>query len=115
MALIKLSFLFQVIDETRRSFRLFFKWLHAEILKLSDDVVPEYLAKTSQQEIAFIAEFLASFDIDEEEEEEQRERKDKAVKAKKSSKSEHDCSKNVWIVILKIINFKLMINCCCSW
>ena len=53
----------QVIDDSRKKFRTFFRWLHAEILKLSDEPIPDQLTKTSQQEIAFIADFLASFDV----------------------------------------------------
>ena len=54
----------QVIDESRRSFKTFFRWLRVEILKLNDEAIPPELSKMSQQDINHIAEFLANFDID---------------------------------------------------
>lgn len=57
----------QVIEESRANFRVFFKWLHGEIAKLSDVVVPENLSKMSQQEVLFLAEFLDDFDVERQE------------------------------------------------
>ena len=51
----------QVIDESMKCFKAFFKWLYVEILRLSEENVSEELSKTSQQDIQFIADFLASF------------------------------------------------------
>ena len=51
----------QVIDEAMKCFKAFFKWLHIEILRLSDENVSEDLNKTTQQDIEFIAQFLQSF------------------------------------------------------
>ena len=39
----------------------FFRWLYVEILKRNSAEVPEELKKVSQQDIAFIAEFLQRF------------------------------------------------------
>merc|ERR1711860_131929 len=44
-----------------KCFKAFFKWLYVEILRLSEENVSEELSKTSQQDIQFIADFLASF------------------------------------------------------
>ena len=51
----------QVIDESMKCFKAFFKWLYVEILRLSEENVSEELSKTSQQDVQFIADFLASF------------------------------------------------------
>lgn len=51
----------QVIDESMKCFKAFFRWLYVEILRLSDETVSEELSKASQQDIEFIAEFLSSF------------------------------------------------------
>merc|ERR1719347_2417446 len=51
----------QVLDESLKNFKAFFKWLYVEMLKLHDDPVPGDLGKVSQQEVGFIAEFLARF------------------------------------------------------
>lgn len=62
---LKATELQQVIDGSRKKFKIFFNWLHLEILKLSGEPIPENLSKISQQEVAFIAEFLSNFDIEE--------------------------------------------------
>ena len=51
----------QVIDESMKNFKAFFRWLYVEILKLSDETIPEELSKVSQRDIRFIADFLQSF------------------------------------------------------
>ena len=51
----------QVIDESMKCFKAFFKWLYVEILRLSEENVSEELSKTSQQDVQFIADFLSSF------------------------------------------------------
>lgn len=53
--------LHQVIDESMRNFKAFFKWLYVEILKLTDESVAGDLSKASQQDITYIAEFLKRF------------------------------------------------------
>ena len=52
---------FQVIDESMKCFKAFFRWLYVEILRLSDETVSEELSKASQQDVEFISEFLNSF------------------------------------------------------
>ena len=51
----------QVIDESMKCFKAFFRWLYVEILRLSDQSVSEELSKASQQDVEFISEFLSSF------------------------------------------------------
>jgi len=51
----------QVIDESMKSFKAFFRWLYVEILRLSDEEISEELGKISQQDIRYIADFLDSF------------------------------------------------------
>ena len=51
----------QVLDESLKNFKAFFRWLYVEMLKLNDDTVTGDLGKVSQQEISFIAEFLKRF------------------------------------------------------
>ncbi|TRY62653.1 hypothetical protein TCAL_16639 [Tigriopus californicus] len=55
----------QVIIESRHNFRVFFKWIRREILRLSDDSIPDDLNQMSQMDVKFIADFLANFDLDE--------------------------------------------------
>ena len=55
----------QVVDESRKSFRSFFRWLHSALLKLEEPGGTVDEMKVSQQEIKFIAEFLDNFDLDE--------------------------------------------------
>ena len=50
----------QVIDESMKCFKAFFKWLYVEILRLSEENVSEELSKTTQQDVQFIADFLSS-------------------------------------------------------
>ncbi len=53
----------QVVEESRKSFRIFFRWLQAEMAKMSGTPASEPLSKSSQQEITFIADFLDKFDL----------------------------------------------------
>ena len=55
----------QVVDESRKSFRSFFRWLHSALLKVEEPSGTVEEIKVSQQEIKFIAEFLDNFDLDE--------------------------------------------------
>lgn len=51
----------QVIDESMKCFKAFFRWLYVEILRLSEESVSEDLSKASQQDVEFIADFLSTF------------------------------------------------------
>ncbi|XP_040568405.1 anaphase-promoting complex subunit 4 [Lepeophtheirus salmonis] len=53
----------QVLDESMKNFKAFFRWIYVEILKLSEETVSEELCKVSQQDIQFIAEFLKTFAV----------------------------------------------------
>lgn len=56
--LLKLAELLQVIEESIRNFRAFFRRLYMVILRLSDDGVPLEVTRASQQDVVFVAEFL---------------------------------------------------------
>ena len=51
----------QVIDESMKNFKAFFRWVYVEIQRLSHETVSRDLSKVSQQDITFIAEFLQRF------------------------------------------------------
>ncbi|KAK7790646.1 hypothetical protein R5R35_006539 [Gryllus longicercus] len=52
----------QVIDNSMKNYKIFFRWLYVAILRLSDERVPPEITKISQQELSFLAEFLYNFD-----------------------------------------------------
>jgi len=49
----------QVIDGSVKYLKTFFRWLYVTILRLSDEPIPPELANSTQQDIRFIASFLA--------------------------------------------------------
>ena len=51
----------QVIDESMKSFKAFFRWLYVEILRLSDEEINEELSQVSQNDVRYIADFLDNF------------------------------------------------------
>jgi len=52
----------QVIDESRKNFKLFFRWLNTEILRKDGREIPEELKRMSQHDVFFIAEFIKRLD-----------------------------------------------------
>ncbi|EFN82151.1 anaphase-promoting complex subunit 4 [Harpegnathos saltator] len=52
----------QVIDQSMRNYKAFFRWLYVAILQLTDERIPPEVSRVSQQELTFIAEFLHGFD-----------------------------------------------------
>ncbi|TGZ51439.1 anaphase-promoting complex subunit 4 [Temnothorax longispinosus] len=52
----------QVIDQSMRNYKAFFRWLYVAILQLADERAPSEVCRVSQQELTFIAEFLSDFD-----------------------------------------------------
>jgi len=52
----------QIVDESRRGLAVFFKWIRTEILRISSEPVPESLAKISQSEVAFLADFFCKME-----------------------------------------------------
>ncbi|KAL0120030.1 hypothetical protein PUN28_008007 [Cardiocondyla obscurior] len=52
----------QVIDQSMRNYKAFFRWLYVAILQLMDERAPSEVCRVSQQELTFIAEFLSDFD-----------------------------------------------------
>nr|SVE74030.1 EOG090X01H4 [Daphnia barbata] len=49
----------QVIDGSLKYLKTFFRWLYVTILRLSDEPIPPELATSTQQDVRFIANFLA--------------------------------------------------------
>ncbi|KAJ9589849.1 hypothetical protein L9F63_017004 [Diploptera punctata] len=60
--LVKSTEVQQVIDCSMKNYKVFFRWLYVVILRLTDERVPAEITKISQQDLAFIAEFLHNFD-----------------------------------------------------
>lgn len=65
--LIKAIELQQAIEQSTRDYKIFWSWLNSVIIRLMDEPVPEDIAVFSQQDIIYLAEFLRSFDILDEE------------------------------------------------
>ncbi|GAB0092712.1 Anaphase-promoting complex subunit 4 [Sergentomyia squamirostris] len=57
----------QTIDQSTRDYKIFFRWLYVVIIRLMDETVPDDVASITQQEITYLAEFLANLDNDEDE------------------------------------------------
>ena len=51
----------QVIDESMKNFKAFFRWIYVEMLRLDEEPINGEFSKVSQQDITFIAEFLQRF------------------------------------------------------
>jgi len=49
----------QVIDGSVKYLKTFFRWLYITILRLSDEPIPPELGSSTQQDVRFIANFLA--------------------------------------------------------
>ena len=60
--LIKATEVQQVIDNSLKIYKAFFRWLYTIILRLSDDRVSSDMSKISQQDLLGIAEFLYNFE-----------------------------------------------------
>lgn len=57
----------QVIDNSMKNFKAFFRWLYSVILRLSDEPIPSEIGKLTQQDLQFVAEFLKeNFTFDDE-------------------------------------------------
>lgn len=56
--LLKATELQQVIDNSMRDFKAFFRWLYVVILRLSDEPIPAEINKITQQDLQFVARFL---------------------------------------------------------
>ena len=50
-----------VIDESMKNFKAFFRWIYLEISRLNEEPTVGDISKTTQQEIAFLADFLQRF------------------------------------------------------
>ncbi|XP_046395508.1 anaphase-promoting complex subunit 4 [Ischnura elegans] len=51
-----------VIDRSMKDYKAFFRWLYVVILRLSDERVPPEVTRVTQQDLAFVAEFLKNFE-----------------------------------------------------
>lgn len=60
--LIKATEMQQVIDDSLKKYKAFFRWLYATILRLSEDRVSPDISKMSQQDLQYIADFLYNFE-----------------------------------------------------
>lgn len=60
--LVKAAEVQQVIDNSMKNYKVFFRWLYVVILRLTDERVPAEITKMTQQDLAFIADFLRNFD-----------------------------------------------------
>ncbi|XP_035780813.1 anaphase-promoting complex subunit 4-like [Anopheles albimanus] len=52
----------QTIDYSKRDFKIFFRWLCSMIVRLIDEPLQEHYPTITQQELTYLANFLAQFD-----------------------------------------------------
>lgn len=67
--LIKSLELQQAIEQSTRDYKIFWGWLYGVIIRFLEESVPDEVAAVSQQDITYLAEFLNTFDRNEEHEE----------------------------------------------
>ncbi|XP_021931596.1 anaphase-promoting complex subunit 4 isoform X2 [Zootermopsis nevadensis] len=60
--LVKAAEVQHVIDNSMKNYKVFFRWLYVVILRLTDERVPAEIIKMTQQDLAFIGDFLYNFD-----------------------------------------------------
>ncbi|KAE8748988.1 hypothetical protein FOCC_FOCC004155 [Frankliniella occidentalis] len=60
--LVKATEVQQVIDNSMKKNKAFFRWLFLAMLRLTDELAPADITKQTQQDLTFIAEFLCNFD-----------------------------------------------------
>ncbi|CAH1109339.1 unnamed protein product [Psylliodes chrysocephalus] len=60
--LIKAGEMQQIINHSVINYKAFFRWLYGAILFLMDETVPTEIHKITQQDLAYITEFLQNFD-----------------------------------------------------
>lgn len=63
--LLKAFELQQTIDQSTRDYKIFFRWLYAVIMAQLEENVPDDISQMTQQELNYLAEFLATLDDDE--------------------------------------------------
>lgn len=64
--LIKSLELQQAIEQSTRDYKIFWGWLYGVIIRFLEETVPDEVAAVSQQDITYLAEFLNTFDQNEE-------------------------------------------------
>lgn len=52
----------QAIEQSTRDYKIFWGWLYGVIIRLMDESVPDDVAAVTQQDITYLAEFLNTFD-----------------------------------------------------
>lgn len=67
--LIKSLELQQAIEQSTRDYKIFWGWLYGVIIRFLEESVPDEVAAVSQQDITYLAEFLNTFDRNEEHDE----------------------------------------------
>lgn len=60
--LVKATEVQQVIDNSMKKYKAFFRWLFLAMLRLTDELAPADITKHTQQDLTYIAEFLCNFD-----------------------------------------------------
>ncbi|KAK3927741.1 Anaphase-promoting complex subunit 4 [Frankliniella fusca] len=60
--LVKATEVQQVIDNSMKKNKAFFRWLFLAMLRLTDELAPADITKQTQQDLTFIADFLCNFD-----------------------------------------------------
>lgn len=63
--LIKSLELQQAIEQSTRDYKIFWGWLYGVIIRFLEESVPDEVAAVSQQDITYLAEFLNTFDENE--------------------------------------------------
>ncbi|XP_034239473.1 anaphase-promoting complex subunit 4 [Thrips palmi] len=60
--LVKATEVQQVIENSMKKYKAFFRWLMLAMLRLTEEIAPAEISKQTQQDLTFIAEFLCNFD-----------------------------------------------------
>lgn len=60
--MIKAGEMQQIINHSVINYKAFFRWLYGAILNLMDEAIPSEIHKMTQQDLAYITEFLQNFD-----------------------------------------------------
>ena len=63
--LLKAFELQQTIDQSTRDYKIFFRWLYSVIIAQLEENVPDDIGQMTQQELNYLAQFLATLDDDE--------------------------------------------------
>lgn len=56
----------QAIEQSTRDYKIFWGWLYGVIIRLMEESVPDDVAAVTQQDIIYLADFLSTFDQNDE-------------------------------------------------